>query len=187
MGGQIGLTPRPEATGSIFWFTAKFQKMNALNDISRLSSQLANTKLLAQNPTLSAKLRKSFSTKNVLLAEDNVINQKVMVKMLRSLGVERIDIAPDGAKAIIFVTENPKYYDIILMDVSMPVLDGLSATTRLRNAGFDLPIIALTANALKGDREEFLARGMNDHVPKPVNRDILAETLARWMVPRACS
>jgi osomolarity two-component system sensor histidine kinase TcsA len=161
--------------------------MNALNDISRLSSQLANTKLLAQNPTLSAKLRKSFSTKNVLLAEDNVINQKVMVKMLRSLGVERIDIAPDGAKAIIFVTENPKYYDIILMDVSMPVLDGLSATTRLRNAGFDLPIIALTANALKGDREEFLARGMNDHVPKPVNRDILAETLARWMVPRACS
>jgi osomolarity two-component system sensor histidine kinase TcsA len=187
MGGQIGLISNPQVTGSVFWFTAKFQKINASNEMSRLTTQMANMTPLTPPPGLSAMLRETFGSKNILLAEDNIINQKVMVKMLRSLGFVRVDIAPDGAQAIVLFNDGSKCYDLILMDVSMPILDGLTATTRLRSAGVRVPIIALTANALKGDREEFLARGMDDHVPKPVDRDILTKTLTKWLVPIACS
>jgi osomolarity two-component system, sensor histidine kinase TcsA len=116
------------------------------------------------------------------LAEENAINQKVMLKMLRSLGFVKVKVAPHGAQAVDLVNASETNYDLILMDVSMPVLGGLVATTQLRTVGVRVPIIALTANALKGDREEFLARGMNDHIPKPVNRNVLTIAPTMWLV-----
>ena len=174
-----------DVKGSTFWFTAQFQKINALDDMSKLTAQLAKASPLTPNADLSTMLREVFGKKKILLAEDNAINQKVMLKMLRSLGFVRVDIAPDGEQAVDLVNASRMSYDLILMDVSMPVLDGLAATTQLRAAGVRVPIIALTANALKGDREEFLARGMNDHIPKPVDRNVLTKSLATWLIPTA--
>jgi osomolarity two-component system sensor histidine kinase TcsA len=187
LGGHIGLVSDVDVNGSTFWFTARFQKINALGDMSSLTAQLLNTGPLTPTVDLATIIREVFGRKKILLAEDNTINQKVMVKMLRSLGFTRVDIAPDGARAVELVSRSEKSYDLILMDVSMPVLDGLAATTQLRSAGVRLPILALTANALKGDREEFLAKGMNDHIPKPVDRDVLTKTLAKWLIPTAYS
>jgi osomolarity two-component system, sensor histidine kinase TcsA len=184
MGGQIGFMPNPERHGSVFWFTAKFQKINALGEMARLTAQLARAIPVTPNPDLSTMFREVFGTKSLLLAEDNIINQKVMLRMLRSLGFMRIDTAIDGAQAIHLFNGSPKNYDLILMDISMPVVDGIAATTQLRSAGVRVPIIAITANALKGDREEFLARGMNDYVPKPVDRDLLTKILTKWLVPK---
>jgi len=162
MGGQIGFQSSAEGNGSVFWFTAKFKKMNALDRLESLTTQFAEAALSTPNPEASSMCRDIFSTKNLLLAEDNVINQKVLIKMLRSLGFTRVDTAQDGAQAIHLVNGSPKQYDLILMDISMPVLDGIEATTRLRSSGFGLPIIAVTANVLKGDREDFIVKGLND-------------------------
>jgi osomolarity two-component system, sensor histidine kinase TcsA len=184
MGGQIGFMPNPKRNGSVFWFTAKFEKIKALDEMTNLTAQLARSTSVTSNSKPSSMLREIFKTKVLLLAEDNIINQKVMLKMLRSLGFVRVDVATDGAQAIQLVNGSPKDYDLILMDISMPVLDGIATTTQLRSAGVRVPIIAMTANALKGDREEFLARGMNDHVPKPVDRNILTKTLTKWLAPK---
>jgi osomolarity two-component system sensor histidine kinase TcsA len=183
MGGKIGFMPNPECSGSVFWFTAKFSKMNALDGIESSITQLPETIPLTPNPDITTMHREVFGTKSLLLAEDNIINQKVMIKMLRSLGFLQVETALDGAQAVHMVNSSPKDYDLILMDVSMPVLDGIAATVQLRASGFGQPIIAVTANVLKGTREEFLAKGMNDYIPKPVDRDVLAEVLMRWLVP----
>ena len=187
MGGQIGLVSDLDVRGSMFWFTAQFQKINALDEVAKLTAQWGKASPLTPTPDLSTMLRAVFCTTKVLLAEDNAINQKVMLKLLRSLGFVQVDVAPDGAQAVDLVNASETNYDLILMDVSMPVLDGLAATIQLRTMGVRVPIIALTANALKGDREEFLARGMNDHIPKPVDRNVLTNTLTKWLVPTAFS
>jgi osomolarity two-component system sensor histidine kinase TcsA len=166
----------------MFWLTAQFLKINALEEVARLTAQLAKASPLTPTPDLSTKLREVFCTKKILLAEENAINQKVMLKMLRSLGFVKVEVAPHGAQAVDLVNASETNYDLILMDVSMPVLGGLVATTQLRTVGVRVPIIALTANALKGDREEFLARGMNDHIPKPVNRNVLTIAPTMWLV-----
>ncbi|MCW2679079.1 MAG: response regulator [Frankiales bacterium] len=115
----------------------------------------------------------------VLLAEDNVVNQRVAVLMLERLGY-RADVVGNGEEALAAVTQ--RRYDVVLMDVQMPVLDGLQATRRLRA---ELPpehqprVVAMTANALAEDREQCLAAGMDDYLAKPVRRDELAAALSR--------
>ncbi len=79
------------------------------------------------------------------------------------------------------VKRNPLFYDLILMDISMPVVDGVSATIQIRGLGIDTPIIAMTANALKEDVASYLARGMNDYIPKPVDRKVLLKAFLRWL------
>jgi osomolarity two-component system sensor histidine kinase TcsA len=147
-----------------------------------LTAEFAETIPLTPNPDASTMCREIFGTKSLLLAEDNIINQKVMLRMLRSLGFMRVDTALDGAQAVNLVNNRPKNYDLILMDISMPILDGIAATTQLRSSGFRLPIIAVTANVLKGTREDFLAKGINDYVPKPVDRDFFTKILMKWLV-----
>jgi osomolarity two-component system, sensor histidine kinase TcsA len=166
MGGSIGYRPNPIGVGSIFWFeltmakvqSGKFNHMVDNNAISKLNA----------------------AEKRLLLVEDNVINQKVMAKTLAKLGYNRVDMADDGQEAIYKVQRCQ--YNLIFMDVSMPVLDGVQATKRIRALGCNVPIIAMTANALKGDRDRFLDAGMSDYLAKPVDRRLLVEALGRWMV-----
>jgi CheY-like chemotaxis protein len=114
----------------------------------------------------------------VLLAEDNPVNQMVAVRMLERLGC-RIDVANDGAEAIAMIEKFE--YDVVFMDVQMPNLDGLEATRRLRQSerGARVYVVAMTANAMQGDRERCLDAGMDDYVPKPVTPDNLRQALDR--------
>jgi two-component system sensor histidine kinase/response regulator len=121
----------------------------------------------------------------VLLVEDNELNQEVASEMLLQVGLQ-VDVADNGQVAIDKASGG--HYDLILMDVQMPVMDGLTATREIRRlpACATLPIVAMTANAMAGDRERCLAAGMNDHVAKPIDPEALWATLMRWIaVPGA--
>jgi signal transduction histidine kinase/CheY-like chemotaxis protein/HPt (histidine-containing phosphotransfer) domain-containing protein len=125
----------------------------------------------------------------ILLVEDNLVNQEVAVSMLESLGCSTYAVG-NGWQAIEAVTASP--YDAILMDCQMPVMDGLTATAELRRREVGsgvphIPIIALTANAMEGDRERCLAAGMDDFLSKPFTRQGLAAVLSRWLALRASS
>jgi signal transduction histidine kinase/DNA-binding response OmpR family regulator len=119
----------------------------------------------------------------ILLAEDNVINQKVAQIILGKLGY-RADTVADGLEAVRALEMID--YDLVLMDCQMPEMDGFTATTIIRDAGShvrnrNVPIIAMTANAMKGDREHCLEAGMNDYLTKPVKKDELAGILEKWL------
>lgn len=115
--------------------------------------------------------------KQVLLAEDNPINQLVIETMLEDLNCD-VTVAENGLDALAEL-ENGEF-DIVLMDCQMPELDGYSATTRARELGYQLPIVAVTANAMAGDREKCLSVGMNDYVSKPFTEDTIARMLEKW-------
>ncbi|MBT3220311.1 MAG: response regulator [Proteobacteria bacterium] len=116
----------------------------------------------------------------VLLAEDNKINQKVAIGILNKLGC-RVDVAGHGKEAVEMAEKLP--YDLILMDCQMPVMDGLEATAVIRRKNLEVPIIALTAAAMHGDRDRCLAAGMNDYLTKPVDADQLLQVLTRLRGP----
>lgn len=126
-------------------------------------------------------LQDKIKDKQVLLVEDNIINQKIAEKMLGRIGLD-IDIANNGEEAVEIITnENTDNYDMIFMDVQMPVLNGLDATRKLRAMNIQIPIVAMTANALKGDREVCIEAGMNDYIGKPVKMDDLEAMLEKWL------
>ncbi|WP_320055574.1 response regulator [Desulfuromonas thiophila] len=120
----------------------------------------------------------------LLLVEDNLLNQEVAVELLEAAGY-RVAVANNGAEAVSQVQQNS--YALVLMDMQMPIMDGLSATRAIRQLpqGVDLPIVAMTANALPQDRQRCLDAGMNDFVAKPIDPDHLLATLRRWLKPAA--
>jgi two-component system, sensor histidine kinase and response regulator len=117
---------------------------------------------------------------HVLLVEDNELNQQVALELLGAAGVQ-VAIASNGEEGVRYVNEMA--YDLVLMDLQMPVMDGLEATRRIRaQPDFrTLPILAMTANAMAGDRERSLAAGMNDHITKPIDPAELFDVLLRWL------
>jgi signal transduction histidine kinase/CheY-like chemotaxis protein len=119
------------------------------------------------------------SSLSILLVEDNQVNQLVATSLLKKLG-HRADPAENGLKALQALEQN--HYDLVLMDCQMPVMDGYEATQRIRqNPDWKhLPIIAVTANVMQGDREDCLASGMNDYITKPYKRDELRAVIERW-------
>ena len=123
----------------------------------------------------------------ILVVEDNQLNQRVMTKMLEKMGCST-DVAENGREALEKLNltapeeERPRY-DIILMDIQMPVLDGLKATTLIRaqeKEGARIPVVAVTAHAMKGDREKFLEAGMDAYLSKPIRREDLAAVLKQF-------
>ncbi|MCJ8498958.1 response regulator [Desulfatitalea alkaliphila] len=136
-------------------------------------------------------LRQRFagSGARLLLAEDNATNQQVALGILANLGLEA-DVVADGAAAVKALETSA--YDVVLMDVQMPVMDGLTATRRIRDPRsavrrHDVPIVAMTAHAMQGDREKCLAAGMNDYLAKPFNPRVLAGILNQWLPARGRS
>ena len=116
----------------------------------------------------------------VLLAEDNLVNQKLVQTLLLNNGFA-VDIVGNGREALSAIEH--RAYGAVLMDIQMPIMDGLEATRTIRrDARFtELPIIALTANAMVGDRERCIEAGMNDYISKPIDRGKLFEVLRKWI------
>jgi CheY-like chemotaxis protein len=132
-----------------------------------------------ENPSVNIISTKLYEG-HVLLVEDNSINQAVAGEMLHSFGLT-YDIAEDGQQAITKVNNSP-YYDLILMDIQMPVMDGNQATKEIRQLGFtDIPIIGLSANAMKDDYKAAKQSGMDDYLTKPIRREILREAIEKYL------
>jgi signal transduction histidine kinase/ActR/RegA family two-component response regulator len=175
MGGEISAESEP-GQGSVFTFTIPL----ALPLWQQPSASAVPAGSGESHPGRGGALTDVVLTgKKVLVVEDNPWNQEVTSELLTNRGIV-VDIADNGQAALEKVGETS--YDAVLMDVAMPVLDGLAATRAIRRMlGPDLPIIALTANAMIGDREQCLAAGMNDYLSKPVDPAILLRTLERWL------
>jgi CheY-like chemotaxis protein len=171
---------RRESTDSIFNATlAKPLRQSQLFDtLVQLLAHEAAPKAApaAAKPRMDAQMAERHPLR-ILLAEDNVVNQKLALRLLQQMGY-RADVASNGIEAIECVARQP--YDVVLMDVQMPEMDGLEATRRITTkwpAGARPRIIAMTANAMQGDREECMAAGMDDYVTKPIRVDQLVSAL----------
>lgn len=146
----------------------------------------------AGTPFMQASENPQGDEVSILLVEDNPVNQKLALLLLRRAGYE-VDVASNGKEAIRMYTAPGAHYDLVFMDIQMPEMDGLEAAREIRrweSAQADppsrgpVPIVAMTAHAMKGDREKSLRAGMNDHLTKPIRKAPLLETIERW-VPRA--
>ncbi|MDD5716446.1 MAG: ATP-binding protein [Sulfuricurvum sp.] len=161
MGGEIWVDSLA-GEGSIFGFTASFEKFNPNNEekpVKRLESDQD---------------RHRVHEGHILLAEDNEVNQIVAEENLKTLGY-RVSIAQNGKEAVEMVQE--KRYDLILMDIQMPVMDGFEATRQIRNLNIDIPIIALSAAVLQIDKKLTIDSGMNAHIAKPIDLEELQRVL----------
>ncbi|KAJ5505182.1 hypothetical protein N7463_008056 [Penicillium fimorum] len=176
MDGAVGSHANPDGPGSVFWMTVKMARLTS--PVSPVKPRLPPATPEALDN--SASLQKVAPHKHILLVEDNKVNQLIMLKFLSSLGFKRVDAAWDGAEAVRMVKQKPLAYNVILMDINMPVMDGLTATEHIRRMKLDVPILALTGNALKGDAEMYLAKGMDDYIAKPLHRQQLVDLLWKW-------
>jgi CheY-like chemotaxis protein len=149
-----------------------------------IDSKLLNQQMTLK-PTLPPTNHASPGTVlNILLVEDNHVNQQVALSMLKKWG-HRIDVAWNGLEALAAVKQQD--YDLVLMDIQMPEMDGITATQHIRRLDgkrASVPIVAVTANAMQGDRERFLAAGMDDYIAKPINRDTFYMVVHRYAPPQ---
>jgi CheY-like chemotaxis protein/HPt (histidine-containing phosphotransfer) domain-containing protein len=177
MGGQIGVES-DGMTGSVFWF--------------RIPMLVADrAQWIAQKPPEPKRLLEKMSGKRsgkILLAEDNEINQKFAKILLTRLGYE-VTTANNGAEALDILAK--QQFDVILMDCHMPELDGYEATISIRSKRVpgqeNIPIIAVTANALPDERDKCIQIGMNDYLSKPISLQSLVGVLDRWLPPQPSS
>jgi len=191
MGGDVGLES-VEGEGSTFWFSARFGVTYA--PATRSAPARAPTERLPAPVTTTRGLAPVGARPwRVLLAEDNEINQQIAIAVLEGLGCE-VRLACDGREAVAAFRES--VFDVVLMDVHLPELDGFGATAAIRQAELDdwiarghgtgsteaarIPVIALTANAMQGDRDRCLAAGMDDYLAKPFTQVQLRDMLERW-------
>jgi hypothetical protein len=180
MGGQIGVESEV-GKGSTFRFTVHLKKQHTRNGNGRKAAESRNASL----PILDI-AKENGRNVRILLVEDNPINRKLVIRLLQKSGY-LADAVNTGLKAIQKVKST--HYDLILMDIQMPELDGIETTRRIRGSSqgataVDVPIIALTAHAIKGDRDKCLNAGMNDYMSKPFDILKFAEIIARWLTQK---
>ena len=174
MGGTIGVDSR-EGQGSTFWFSAVLE----LAPEGHVQPAMEHEDRRAGASPGSTPTRPAA---RILVAEDNVTNREVALAQLGKLGYHA-DAVDNGAQAVQALEHGG--YDLVLMDCEMPVMDGYEATRHIRLLHPGIPIVALTADAMSGDRDKCLKEGMNDYLAKPVDLSLLAEVLAKWLlVPR---
>ena len=166
MGGTTGFESAP-GRGSTFWFTAWLQK-------PPVEAATAPATPAQEDPL--AALKKDFAGRRVLLVEDDEVSRLVALLMLEQAGLQ-VDSAEDGQTAVEMAARMD--YALILMDVQLPILDGLAATQAIRASGQRLPIVAMTANAFGEDRRRCLEAGMTDFLPKPISPDTLFATVLK--------
>lgn len=173
LGGEIGVESLP-GHGSTFWFTAKLGSALGQSSIRPVPHTNTLSSPNSASPVVGTR---------VLLAEDNPVNREVALGMLESMGCH-VEMVEDGGQAVEAAAK--QQYDLIFMDCQMPNMDGFTATAMIRaheashKSTRHMPIIALTANALEGDREKCLAAGMDDYLSKPFSLEGLRTTLQRW-------
>ncbi len=176
MGGSISLESE-EGKGS------KFTIEIDPGDLSNVAMLLEKPqKSRATSPVSASENSGTFTSARLLLAEDTLVNQKLAIRLLSKAG-HTVDAASNGKQALEMALEqwrNGTPYEVILMDMQMPVMDGYEATTELRNAGYNLPVIALTANAMASDREKCIAAGCDDFATKPFQKMKLLNTIETW-------
>ena len=159
-----------------------FQQSELFNSIMNLYKEADGKTIGLIGATEDPALVARVSGAHLLLVEDNDVNQQVAKELLERIGIS-VTIAENGNEAIELVHQQP--FDGVLMDMQMPVMDGIAATTEIRKFERfrDLPIVAMTANAMAADRERCLAAGMNDHISKPIDPAQMLLTLTKWIVP----
>ncbi|MBI5109568.1 MAG: response regulator [Rhodocyclales bacterium] len=170
MGGNVGVESAADA-GSTFWATLRLR---------RATDHPGEVVASGMGEASAALLREEFANRRVLVAEDDPVNQEVAVFLVEGVGM-MADLAIDGRQVVDMALAQD--YDLVLMDVQMPVLNGLDAAREIRRQPRlrPLPIIAMTANAFNEDREECLAAGMNDHIGKPVAPEVLYAIILKWL------
>ena len=182
MGGEIGVESN-EGRGSLFWFTAQMRlDRQKTGGDPALSSSGIPAPLPSSRGELQDTGQRTSAPQDhsrILLVEDNQVNQRLAVRMLQKRGYE-VDVADNGFEALEQLGSRP--YDLILMDCQMPEMDGFETTRRIRTAeeatGQHVLIVAMTANALPGDRERCIAAGMDDYIAKPVHAEMLYKIVA---------
>ena len=183
--GRDDLWPRAQQAGVSGMLIKPIQKLalhTALNNLLQPKADSDGTDPFQSNKMAEPDLSKIRGSR-ILLVEDNELNQQLATELLRQRNFA-VDVAPNGQEALNVLRRQS--YDLVLMDVQMPVMDGYEATRFLRRLPQfkELPSIAMTANALHTDREQALEVGMNDHIPKPIELQLLLSKLLQWIPPK---
>jgi signal transduction histidine kinase/DNA-binding response OmpR family regulator/HPt (histidine-containing phosphotransfer) domain-containing protein len=180
--GSAGETPPAARNDGVEWLMRPVREVELLETVAALTDRGRP----ASPAMVSAILRtQSYAAARVLLVEDNRVNQDVAVRLMESFGIHPT-LCVNGEDAVTALASTR--FDLVLMDCQMPVMDGFQATRAIRereatSKGLRTPIVALTANAMPGDRERCLAAGMDDYLTKPFKRETLGAMLARWLTP----
>jgi len=187
LGGQRGDAKRMQELGFAAYLAKPVRQADLMDAVSTVLAGKSETQTAQPIITRHTIREMRQGSVRILLAEDNITNQLVAMGILKKLGL-RVDVVANGKEAVSALADLP--YELVLMDCQMPEMDGYEATRLIRSPqsavrNHRIPIIAMTANAMKGDREKCLEAGMDDYVSKPVSPKILAEVLDKWLPKEA--